>query len=112
MARPEFSWFPDVGSTSEIEPNVNATKFGDGYELRTSSAINFIAEKWQLKFTRAVDEATEIDQFLRARAAKEAFDWVTPEGNAGTYVCRKWNKSRMKGGAMEISCTFEQVFEY
>lgn len=112
MPKPTFEWHPDAGATCAIKPSVHTTKFGDGYELRTSAQINASPEKWTVKFTRAADEFGQIDAFLKARGAMESFLWTTPEGNAGTYVCREWSKTRLRGGAAELSATFEQVFEY
>lgn len=112
MPRPNFSWHPDTGSQCSTEPIVEPVKFGDGYELRSTSVINSVPEVWSLKFTRLMTEALAIDGFLKARKGAEAFTWTTPENVEGTFVCRKWNKTRMKGEAMEITCEFEQVFEH
>lgn len=112
MPRPEFTWFPDVGSSAAIKPTVNVTKFGDGYELRTTSGLNTMPEKWSLKFTRHVSEISQIDAFLKAREGRESFTWRTPENVAGTFVCREWKKSRLNGEVIEITCDFERVFEF
>ena len=112
MPRPVFEWYPDTGSQCSTKPNVSSTKFGDGYELRVATTINTCPEKWSVKFTRAPEESQAIDAFLRARKGQEAFTWTTPDGVEGTFVCREWRKNRLKGGSMEISCDFEQVFEY
>lgn len=106
-----FTWFPDVGSSLSIKPVVEVTKFGEGYELRTSSLINSMPDKWSLTFTRAVDEAKAILEFLKAHAGKSSFDWITPNENTGKFVCREWSATRMGGGAMAVTCSFEQVFE-
>lgn len=112
MPRPEFTWFPDVGSQCATKPAVDVTKFGDGYELRTSNGLNTMPEKWSVKFTRHISEIAQIEAFLRARAGKEAFTWRTPENIEGTYVCREWRKNRLNGEVVEISGDFEQVFEF
>ena len=112
MPRPIFTWFPDEGPQCSTKPNAENTKFGDGYELRVGTAINMNPEKWSLSFTRSKQESSDIEAFLRARSGVESFTWVTPDEVSGTFVCREWKKKRMKGGVVEISCDFEQVFEY
>lgn len=112
MSRPVFVWFPDVGSQCSIKPSVNSTKFGDGYELRVSTAINTSPETWSVKLTRSAAESRAIDAFLRMCAGKNSFTWTTPEEVTGAFVCRAWRKNRLDGGIVEISGDFEQVFEF
>ncbi len=106
-----FVWFPDVGSSLSIKPAVETTKFGDGYELRTSSSINTMPDKWSLTFTRASAEAKLILDFLKTHGGKTAFFWVTPHEEAKKFVCREWSATRMNGGSMAITCSFEEMFE-
>lgn len=112
MPKPTFSWYPDTGAQCAIKPSVQPTKFGDGYELRIAVGINPVSEKWSLKFSRNQAESDAINAFLKARAASESFLWTTPDGMAGTFVCREWRRNRLQGGIAEITCDFEQVFEY
>lgn len=109
--RQEFLWFPDVGSTLDMKPNVAQTKFGDGYELRTSSIINSVMDKWQVQFTAPSLVGKSIMNFLKTHGGKLAFDWVTPNSDVGVFVCREWSVNRMDGGMMAISGAFEQVAE-
>jgi len=111
MAHQEFTWYPDSGSSMSIEPLVEQTKFGDGYELRIPKGINYMPESWDLRFTGVEVESGAILAFLKAHGGAQAFEWVNPNGDLGVYVCREWKAVRLKGGAMEISCKFEQVFE-
>lgn len=111
MTKPVFNWYPDRGSQQSVKPNVNVTKFGDGYELRVPAGINNQPQKWTLKFERNVATCREIVAFLKDRGASESFTWVTPLEESGTYVCREFTTTQ-NGGTMEVSCDFEQVFEY
>lgn len=123
-------WHPTIGSSIDIEPSVNVTQFGDGYELRTVTGINSQKQKWSLTFEGSYDYINAIEAFLRARGGVEAFTWVTPDhhignredrwDNTGTIleekhqivvVCRKWSRTRNQG-YQQLTCTFEQVFEY
>lgn len=111
MPRQTFTWLPEVGASLKIKPTVEPTKFGDGYELRVPSGINTMPEVWDVRFTELETDAKAILAFLKARAGVEAFDWQTPNGDTLVFVCREWSANRMKNGTMQITCSFEQVFE-
>lgn len=112
MAYQTFSWLPDSASVVSIEPTVNVTKFGDGYESRVADVINTVKRSWACVFTKGrVDgEAVAINNFLRARRAVEAFIWVDPLGETGVWVCRKWTLKTDRG-ELVVTATFEEVFE-
>lgn len=112
MPRPTFTWHPDVSSEIAVKPNVHVTKFGDGYEVRTSVGLNTMPEKWSVKFTRAKAESDAIVAFLKARGGVESFNWTTPDSRSLIFVCREWKVTRLRGEALEITCDFEQVFEF
>ena len=112
MSRPVFVWLPDLGASKSTLPNVTATKFGDGYELRVARGINSTPSSWSVTFTKGSQEAMEILDFLEARAALEAFEWRDPLDKVGSYVCREWNASQSMFGVYSVSATFEQVYEY
>lgn len=111
MPKPVFTWFPDVGASCSTKPNVQPTKFGDGYELRVPTSINTNVEKWSVKFTRVQSISKQIDDFLRALKGSQPFIWKTPEENEMTFICREWRKNRLAGGVTEITGEFEQVFD-
>lgn len=111
MPKQIFSWFPDSGASLAIKPSVEQTKYGDGYELRTSFSINTMADKWSLGFTRLPAEAKAILAFLKEHKGVTSFEWETPHEETALFVCREWNVNRMTGGVMRVSCSFEQVFE-
>jgi phage-related protein len=111
MTKPIFGWFPDVESEMSVKPNVNSTKFGDSYEARVATGINSMPQKWSLTFSRDRTTILAALAFLKARAGVESFTWTSPHQEEGTYVCREW-KTRQKRGVMELTCNFEQVFEY
>lgn len=107
-----FTWTSSYNPTATRKPRVKVAKFGDGYEQRLADGINTIAEVWQLTFAaRTNAEAGQIDDFLKARAAVENFDWTPPNGLAGKYICREWSRTPTHGNAETITATFEQVFE-
>lgn len=105
-----FTWFPDVGSTQTVEPRVLLAPYGDGYEQRVQDGINHIKEVWELSFTCGPAVSLEILDFLRARGGWQSFNWTSPDGLVGLWVCRKWTHNRKVGeGIRQISATFEKV---
>lgn len=107
-----FTWYPDMASDNTEAPDVNVTKFGDGYEARVSNVVNVIKQSWSLTFSRgrSTGQCQAIWAFLRARKGVEAFNWTNPFGEAGVYVARKWT-STSNEGYLTVKVTFEQVFE-
>lgn len=112
MTKPVFQWKPDLGAQRTVKPSVRPVKFGDGYEMRVPLGVNYKPRSWSVRFTRAISEIQPLLDFLEARGGVEAFSWVDPLGNTGTYVCREWNHTQQGFGLYAVSGTFEQVFEY
>jgi phage-related protein len=112
MSKPVFSWKPDLGAQQTIKPAVTQTKFGDGYELRVASGINFKPRSWSVTLSKALNEAMDILNFLEARGGVESFSWTDPLNRVGTYVCREWNVNQKVFGVYAVSATFDEVFEY
>lgn len=112
MARQTFTWFPDVASEVTEEPSVNVTKFGDGYEARTSDTLNVIKQSWRVTFTkgRNAGEGAAIRNFLRARRGVESFIWTNPLNETGFYVARKWT-TKSDRGEIIVNSQFDEVFE-
>lgn len=112
MIEKTFTWYPDINSDNTEEPDVTTTKFGDGYEARTSNSINVTAQKWNLTFTRGrlSGEGQAIRAFLKACNGAESFNWINPFGEPGVYVARKWS-STSNEGYMTVKVVFEEVFE-
>lgn len=105
-----FTWFPDASVRMQVEPKVASANFGDGYEQRAPMGINTMPQTWSLTFTGSVDQIGQIESFLRERMGAYAFDWTTPDGEPGRYVCRRWGKSRERGVKVSLTADFEQVF--
>jgi phage-related protein len=103
----------DLGAQRSVKPTVTVTKFGDGYEQRQASGINYLPKSWSVTFTNPGPMTKEILAFLETRGGVEAFSWLDPMGDTANYVCREWSSSRQsKTGVYQISGTFEQVYEY
>lgn len=107
-----FAWVPSVGANLSMRPSVRRVAFGDGYEQRLRFGINTQSERWSLEFRGLPSrDAAEIDAFLRARGASEAFEWTSPAGTTGKFVCDHWSRSIDEPDLETVRTNFRQVFE-
>ena len=107
-----FTWLPSWNAQVARKPKVLSTRFGDGYEQRVADGINTQPAHWSLEFDgRSKTEADAIEAFLLARAGAESFDWVAPDGVAGRYLCREWNRAVLAGNLYRLDMRLEEVFE-
>ncbi len=108
-----FTWTPDFGAQLVEKPRVHSVRFGErGFEAREVDGINTLPEVWTLTFNSRTDsERDAILAFLRARAGLESFDWTSPVGTVGKWVCREWGASARAVGVNDAGFMFEQVFE-
>jgi phage-related protein len=102
----------DFGAQLSKKPRVLAAQFGDGYQQRLGDGINIAPEEWQLTFsTRTAAERDGILAFLNARNGIEAFDWTSPAGTVGKFMCPEWTYSPQNAATNTITAKFMQVFE-
>jgi phage-related protein len=107
-----FTWIASIGASLTVKPNVRKVSFGDGYEQRLAFGINTQPEVWSLEFRgKSTIEAAAIDNFLRARGAVQSFDWTTPSGIVGKFLCEEWSRSIEEPNLENIHATFRQVFD-
>lgn len=108
---PTFTWVPTYDATKTITPRVKPIRFGDGYEQRQGTGINRQPRKYSLMFKRPKAEIEEIDAFLKARGALEAFTYTHSGQTAGQFVCREWTRTNLAKGIDSLSGVFEEVYE-
>ncbi|MEO8640970.1 phage tail protein [Pseudomonas sp.] len=106
-----FTWRPTYDASKTITPTVKVIKFGDNYEQRQGTGINRQPRKYSLMFKRAKAEIEQIDAFLKARGAIEAFNYTHPGQSIGVFVCREWVRTDIALGVDGLSATFEEVYE-
>lgn len=111
MAKPVFTWHPDEGASETITPSVNVTKFGDGYEQRVQNGINPEAITWSMTFTGNSERVMPIRSFLRKMGAMNSFIWTNPLGERGVFVCRAFPLKKISSSIIQMSVTFEKVYE-
>ncbi|EJM09736.1 phage-related protein [Pseudomonas sp. GM18] len=106
-----FTWKAAYDASKAVAPVVKVIKFGDGYEQRQASGINRLPRKFSLTFKRETAGIDEIDAFLSARGAVEAFNYTHPGQAIGVFVCREWTRTNIALGVDGLAATFEEVFE-
>jgi phage-related protein len=92
--KPLFLWTPSYNLSSDFQPKIKSTKFGDGYEQISPDGINSNLLIFNLEFNnRNLDETTAILHFLFMRNGSESFVWVTPPpvANQLRFKCKQWN---------------------
>lgn len=112
MAVTTFTWTPSYPATQISKPTVRRIKYGDGYEQRLRYGLNQDLKEWDLVFdNRSDEERSEITAFLTARAGVEAFNWVTPFGTVGAFVCDEWTSEHKACNQNTISARFRRVVD-
>ncbi|MCX8016423.1 MAG: phage tail protein [Rhodocyclaceae bacterium] len=106
-----WTWPVASGQAMEVEAIARVAAFGDGYEQRASAGLRRLRRRFDVRlaadYTAVVKPA---DDFLRACAGVEAFDWTPPDGAPGKFVCRKWSISYGPGNGAELTATFEETW--
>lgn len=102
---------PTYGAQKSSQPNVRTVQYGDGYSQRLTYGLNQNPKQWNLTWSVSETNADTIEAFLDARGGAESFDWTTPDGSTGKWICQQWNKTIPYLNRAEITATFIQVFE-
>ena len=103
-----FTWAVAPSATLKCKPTVESTKYGEGYEQRTSIGINSKPRKWSVRVNKNVAAALN---FLETHNGEKSFMWTDPLGVTSMYLCREWTCNHVGADIFDISCDFEQVFE-
>ena len=105
-----FTTAVDFGATLNKKPRVLAAAFGDGYSQRTGDGINIALEDWSVTFSaRTNSERDTILAFLEARNGIEAFDWTSPRGTVGKFICPEWTYVPNNAAISTVTAKFTQV---
>ena len=101
----------DFGSPMSEEPRVLRAQFGDGYSQRVADGINVAPEKWNLRFSaRTPTERDAILSFLEGQNGWQSFDWTSPRGTVGKWVCPRWSDTPDNAASNTVTAEFEQVY--
>lgn len=110
MSRKTFTWYPLFDSEKDVTPDVTRLAFGEGYEQRVTTGLNWRKASWDLEFQGTREEVQEIDDFLFARGGVESFNWTAPNGQKVIVVCDT-HRVRNSRGHATLTTVFRQVFE-
>ena len=112
MAATSFIWAPDYGAQETSRPVVRSVRFGDGYEQRLAYGLNTDLKTWNLSFKNIETSIKEqIIGFLEARQGSQNFNWTTPHGSVGAFICQEWTAAITNCGLWEISAVFREVVD-
>ena len=107
-----FTFTPSFEATESSKPRVRKFTSADGYEQRIRFGLNTDPKEWDLTFSERSDtERDQITAFLDARGGVESFDWTSPRGIPGKYVCDEWQVTLRACNFNTIKARFRQVFE-
>ena len=107
-----FTFIPNFPIGESSQPRAHKFQAGDGYEQRIRFGLNTDPKEWDLQFNNRSDaEREQIVGFLETEAGVTAFDWTSPRGIAGKYVCESWSTNMTNDGFNDITAKFRQVFE-
>lgn len=84
MALKEFTWCVNAQASKTIEMRTNVTRFGDGYEQRSSFGINNARKSWSCSKTAYKSEIDAIEKFLVEHKGSLPF-YMTFDGEKDTY---------------------------
>lgn len=107
MTMATFTFTPDFPATESSRPRVNSMAV-PSFEQRTTFGINPLVDTWDLTFgARTQADRDSIYAFLAARRGVEPFQWTTPFGETGSWVCPRWDTRLDSCGLNTVQASFE-----
>lgn len=124
-----FSYLVETGVNENYNPKINKVQFGDGYIQRSSKGINNNLREFNVTYrsawgvknkngkivpvdTTALDELTEVEEFLKRHKGYKAFLWASyrkpNQGSPVKVVCETWSIDRQQGYG-SINMTFTET---
>jgi phage-related protein len=104
---PTFTYVPDFPAQESTTPRVSRLAYPN-YEQRTTFGLNPLQDSWSLTFSgRTAADRDGIYSFLQARAGTEPFQWETPFGETGSFICSSWSTTLDSCDYSTIAATFE-----
>ena len=98
------------GNRSSYRFNKQVTKFGDGYEQRTSFGINNKSGEWSYQRTAKLEEIDQIQAFFDRHQSVVPFIYKNPQLQFVKAVAEDYDLTCLGGNVWRISTTIRQVF--
>jgi phage-related protein len=105
-----WTWPVAVDSALEVTPQVRVARFGDGYEQRAAAGLRSVVRSFAVRLSANIDTVKAAEEFLRARAGVESFDWTPLDHQPGKFVCRKWSVRYGSGSGADLDAVFDEVW--
>lgn len=104
---------PNHSAPKRSQAQSNRLIMGDGYEAAITFGLNSAALEWSLTWLVTPASATQIEDFLQARAdAAEAFDWQPPDASdLLRWRCDEWTVEQQTAIEHRVSATFRRSYE-
>lgn len=107
----EFTWCVNAGASQTIEMRTNVTRFGDGYEQRSSFGINNARKAWSCSKTAYKSEIDAIERFLLEHKGVTPF-YMTFDGDKDSYFTDgEIETSHQSGNVWNINFKVVQSFQ-
>jgi phage-related protein/beta-glucanase (GH16 family) len=107
-----FTYTPSYEATEVSKPRVKKNESADGFAQRAVNGINADPKQWQLVFSNRTDAEREgIVNFLDAHYGSDSFEWTSPRGIFGTYICDDWQVTLSSCNNNQITATFTEVYD-
>lgn len=107
-----FAYTPSYEPTEVSKPRVRKNESADGFAQRAVSGLNADPKQWQLVFSNRTDAEREgIANFLDAHYGSDSFEWTSPRGIFGTYICDDWQVTLSSCNNNQITATFTEVYD-
>ncbi len=103
--------------TADAELRVNrrvlSVKFGDGYEQRALDGINTLNRTWTVTFTpTSKADTANLEAKLQVGLGHKPVLWQAPdESIPSNWIVRSYTKRPLRGVYLQVSCTFERIFD-
>jgi len=107
-----FTYTPSYEPTEVSKPRVRKNESADGFAQRAVSGLNADPKQWQLVFSNRTDAEREgIANFLDAHYGSDSFEWTSPRGIIGTYICDDWQVTLSSCNNNQITANFTEVYD-
>ena len=105
-----FTYTPDFPVEERSQPRIREATAG-AYSQRAPDGIQLLRDTWPLTFSARTDaDRDAILSYFETREGAESFEWVTPFGETGQFVCLEWDTTLDSCGLSTVTATFALTY--